>query len=94
MHALPQRCPRLPVLGGTINNRLSREIPGASMYSIDRSGRVWSHRGIGRSGAKRNYQMTPFFSAGRDVVVSIIDDLGRKRNRKISDLIIETFGEG
>jgi len=38
--------------------------------------------------------MTPFFSAGRDVVVSIIDDLGRKRNRKISDLIIETFGEG
>jgi len=36
--------------------------------------------------------MTPFFSAA-DVCVSIIDDLGRKRNRKISDLIIETFGE-
>jgi hypothetical protein len=36
--------------------------------------------------------MTPFMAAAH-VCVSLIDDLGRKRNRKISELIVETFGE-
>mgnify|MGYP004451079087 CR=1 FL=1 len=70
-----------------------RRIPGCSKYSMDRDGRVWSHRGVGRSRGKRNYLMTPFMAAAH-VCVSLIDDAGRKRNRKISELLQKTFGEG
>jgi len=37
--------------------------------------------------------MTPFMAAAH-VCVSLIDDLGHKRNRKISELLQKTFGEG
>lgn len=70
-----------------------RYIPGASSYSIDRAGRVWSHRGIGKSTVRRDHAMSLFTIRGVQCV-SIIDDAGEKRRRKVDDLIAETFGEG
>ncbi len=68
------------------------QIPTASKYSMARSGRVYSHRGIGRSTKHRTHELTAFKHQGW-MCYSIIHDDGTKRTRKIADLLELTFGE-
>ena len=82
-------CP--PAFGLTKMTELT-QIPTASNYSITRSGRVYSHRGIGRSTKRRSHQLTPYIHQGHRCY-SIIHDDGTKRNRKITELLKLTFGD-
>jgi hypothetical protein len=66
-------------------------IPTASNYSITRSGQVYSHRTFSGSTKRRSHQLTPYMHQGW-LCYSIIHDDGKKRNRKIHELLEWTFG--
>jgi len=68
------------------------QIPTASKYSMARSGQVYSHRTFGRSTKRRTHELTAFRHQGH-LCYSIVHDDGKKRTRKIAELLELTFGE-